>query len=326
MDWNSFSTSFAEQLLVKGGMLVLELGLADLLDHLVDEVENGLEMLVSLNDTLVHDVIGDLVGLGLDHDYLLVGGGDGGGHAVGLALFLGGVEEILLAVPAEDDAGDGAVERYVGDGDRGGRADHRGDLGRAVAVNAQHLTGDDDVVSQVTREERTHGAVDEAGGQHCGQAGLTLAAHEAAGNAADGVELLVEVHGEGEVVDTVLGARGGGAGDENGGLAVLDQNGRVAQLCELADLHGQGAAFVHDLVLLVVGELLVGDYHVCFSFIFSALPGVLALGKALRRGGRFFQILRSRRSKPLPCAGRETQALSPAVSGKCVFYKTCKKM
>ena len=41
---------------------------------------------------------------------------------VGLALLLRGVEEILLPVPAEDDAGDGAVERNIGDGDCSGES------------------------------------------------------------------------------------------------------------------------------------------------------------------------------------------------------------
>ena len=256
-----------EKLLVKGGMLILELRLAYLGDHLVDEVKHGLEMLVSLNNALVHHVIGDLVGLGLNHDYLLVSGRDGGYHAVGLALLLSGVEEVLLAVPAEHDTGDRAVEGHVGDGDCGGGTNHRGYLGGAVAVNAEHLAGDDNVIAQIRGEERAHGAVYEAGGQHCGQTGLTLAAHEAAGDAADGVELLVEVNGEREVVDAVLGAGGGGAGDEHGGLAVLDENGSVAKLCQLADLHREGTTLVHHFILFVVWELLLGDYHVCFLLI-----------------------------------------------------------
>ena len=218
-------------------------------------------MLVGLDDALVHDLVGDLVGLRLDHDDLLVGGGDGGGHAVGLFLGVGGVEEELLAVPAQDDAGDGAVEGHVGDGDRGGGADHGGDLGAAVPVHAQDLAGDDNVIAQIGGEKGTHGPVDEAGGQHGGQAGLALTAHEAAGDAAHGVELLIEVHGEGEVIDAVLGAGGGGAGHENGGLAVLHENGGVAELSHLAHFHGEGAAFVHHFILAVVGELFVGDDH-----------------------------------------------------------------
>ena len=211
-----------EQLLVKGSVLVLKLGLAYLGDHLVDEVENRLQVLVRLNDALVHDIVGDLICLGLDHDDLLMSCGDGGGHAVVLALLLRGVEQVLLAVPAEDDAGDGAVKRNIGDGDCCGCADHSGDLGAAVTVNGQHLASDDNIVAQVAREQGTHGAVDEAGGQNCGQAGLTLTAHERAGDAAYCVELLVKIDCEGEVVDAVLGAGGSGAGDEHGGLTVGD--------------------------------------------------------------------------------------------------------
>ena len=275
-----------KQGLIECGVLILELRLADLGDHLVNEVEDGLKMLMRLHDALVHHVVRDLIGLRLDHDYLLVSGGDGGDHAVAVvALLLRGVEEELLPVPAEHDTGDGAVEGNVGNGDGGGSADHRGDLRGAVAVNTQHLAGDDDVIAQVGGEEGAHGAVDKAGGQNCGQAGLALAAHEAAGDAADGVKLLVEVNGEGEVIDAVLGAGGGGAGDEHGRLTVFDEHGGVAQLRHLADLHGQGAALVHDLILLVVGELLLGDYHLLSPFYFRHFP-MLSTWTPARRARR----------------------------------------
>ena len=257
-----------EQLLVKRRVLVLELRLADLGDHFVDEVENGLQMLVSLNDALVHDVLGNLIGLGLDHDDLLVSCRDGGGHAVCLALLLSGVEQILLAVPAENYSRDGAVEGNIGYAHRRRRADHCGYLGAAVAVNGQHLAGDDDVVAQVGGEQRAHGAVNKAGGKDRGQAGLTLAAHEAAGDAADRVELFVEVNCEREVIDAVLGTCRGGAGDQNGRLAVGHENGCVAQLRHLADLHLQRTALVLDLKLSVLGKFLVSDYHLFCSFSF----------------------------------------------------------
>ena len=250
-----------EELFVEGGVLIAELRLADLADHLVDEVENRLQVLMRLDNAFVHDIVGNLVRLGLDHDDLLVGGGDGGGHAVALALFLGRVEEVLLTVPAEDDPGDGAVEGNIGNAHRGGGADHGGDLRGAVAVHGQNLAGDHNVVAQVGGEEGTHRAVDQTGGKNRLQAGLALTAHEAAGDAADGVELLVEVHGEREVVDAVLGTGGGGAGDKHGGLAVGDEDGRVAELGQLADFHGQGTAFIGHFELAVIRELFLGDDH-----------------------------------------------------------------
>ena len=268
-----------EELLVEVGVLVLELGLAYLLDHLVDEVEHGLELLVRLHDALVHDVVGHLVGGGLNHDDLLVRRGDGDGHPVVLALGLGGVEEVLVAVPAEADAGDGAVPGDVGNGHGGAGADHGGYLGGAVAVDAEDLALDGDVVPEVAREERAHRAVDEAAGQDGGQAGTALAAHEAAGDAAHGVELLVEVDAEGEVVDAVARARGGGHGDEDGGLAVLGEHRGVGQLGHAADLHAQRAAAVVDLIHALVGELLVLDYHSCCSFHFAIGSRGLIFGR-----------------------------------------------
>ena len=314
-----------EQLLVEVGVLVLELGLANLLDHLVDEVEHGLNLLVGLHDALVHDVLGDLVGGGLYHDDLLVSGSDSDGHLVVLALGLGGVEEVLFAVPAEGDAGDGAVPGDVADGHGGAGAYHGGYLGGAVAVNAEDFALDGDVVAQVAREERAHRAVDQAAGQHGGQARAALTAHEAAGDAAHGVELLVEVHAEGEVVDAVARARGSGHGHEHGGLAVLGQHGGIGELAHTADLHAQRASAVVNFVYTLVGELFVLDNHKFGSFrICGQTPRC--------RLRRFAALLRSdrvtlpRRTQSTPSASRlaGTQNCSQtALAGSCGLPTDC---
>ena len=259
-----------KKLIVERGVLVGELGLADLGDHAVDKIEHRLHHLVRLHDALVHDIVGDLVGLGLDHNDLLVRGGDGRCHAVGFLLGGGGVEEELLTVPAEDDTGDGAVERDIGNGNGGGSADHRGDLGGAVTVNGEHFAGDDNVVAQVGREERAHRAVDETAREHGVERGTALAAVEAAGNAADGVELLIEVYGEREVVDAVLRAGRRGGGHENAGVAVADENRSVAELGHLADLHEERTAAVVHFVTLEIRKFLVRDDHSFVTpFIYS---------------------------------------------------------
>ena len=223
-----------------------------------------------LHDTLVHNVVGHLVGLGLDHDDLLVRGGDGRRHAVGFLLGGGGVEEEFFTVPAEDDAGDGAVERDIGNRNGGGSADHRGDLRGAVAVNGEHFAGDDNIVAQIGREERAHRAVNETAREHGVQRRTAFAAVKAAGDTADGVKLFVEVHGEREVVDTVLRARRRGGGHENTGVAVADENGSVAELGHLADLHEERTAAVVHFVTLVIRKFLVRDDHSFVTpFIYS---------------------------------------------------------
>ena len=76
-------------------------------------------------------------------------------------------------------------------------------------VDAHDRRHDRDVVAEVGGEKRADGAVDDAAGRDALFAGTALAAVERTGNAADGVELLLKVKGEGKEVDAV--ARAGGS-------------------------------------------------------------------------------------------------------------------
>ena len=248
-----------EELLVEVGVLILHLGLADLRGDVVDEGHLLLDLLMGLHDALVHDLVGDLIGAGLDHDHLALGGGHGHVHLGGLALLLGGVEDDLAVAVTHLQAADGTRPGNLGVGQAHGGADHGGHLGRAVVIHAHDGAGDAHVVAEVAGEEGPDGPVDEAAGQHGGQAGTALPAHEGAGDAAHGVELLLKVHAQGEEIHPVPGAGGDGHGHQNGGLAVLDHTGGVGELGHLADLNGQRAARQVHGIALVVRELSVLD-------------------------------------------------------------------
>ncbi len=84
-----------EQLVVEVGVGVLELGLADLLHHLIDEGDLLLVLLMGLLDGLEHHGVWDLVGAGLDHDDLLAGGDDGHVQVGDLTLLAIGVDHQL---------------------------------------------------------------------------------------------------------------------------------------------------------------------------------------------------------------------------------------
>ena len=214
---------------------------------------------MGLHDAGVHDLVGDLVGAGLDHHDLPGGGGHGHIHAAGLALLLVGVEDDLAVAVAHLQAADGAGKGDLRVAHTGGSADHGGHLGRAVVVHAHHGAGDAHVVAEVIGEQGAHGPVDQAAGQHGGQRGAALTAHEAAGDAAHGIQLLLKLHRQGEEIHAVTGTGGHGDGHHHGGLAIGDHGGGVGQLGHLAHLDGQGtAAQVHG-PLLVLGELLVLD-------------------------------------------------------------------
>ena len=84
-----------------------------------------------------------------------------------------------------------------------------GEQSRSTLMTVQVMH---DVVAQVAGEQGADGAVDQAAGQNGGQRGTALAAHEGAGNAAHGVQLLLKVHAQGEEVHAVPGTGGGGDG------------------------------------------------------------------------------------------------------------------
>src|SRR5699024_8135964 len=169
-------------------------------------------------------------------------------------------------------AADGAVPGNVGVGQAGGHADHGGDLGRAVVVHAHDGAGDHHVVAQAGGEQGADGPVNETAGQHGGQGGLAFPAHEGAGDAAHGVQLLLEVHGQGEEVDAVPGTGGGGDSHQTAGLTVGDHGGSVGQLGHLAHFDLQGTASHHSLIHLVVDKFLVlddGRHRLIHSFSLS---------------------------------------------------------
>ena len=248
-----------EELLIEVRVGIVELGLADLGDHAVDELDLLLIFVVRQLDGTVHRVVIDLVRAGLDHNDLLAGRDDRDVEIADLALLRVGVEHELAVHKADLERADRAVPGDIGDGERGGGADQSRDLGRAVMVDAHDRRHDGDVVAEVGGEERADGAVDDAAGQDALLAGAALAAVEAAGDAADGVHLLLKVDGEGEEVDAVAGTGGRGGADQHAGVAVADHDGGVGELGELADLEGQRTAGELHFILVVAGKLTVGD-------------------------------------------------------------------
>ena len=72
--------------------------------------------------------------------------------------------------------------------------------------------------------------------------GRTLAAHEAAGDAAHGIQLFFKVHRKGEEIDAVAGLVAHGDVAQHSGLAVAHQAAAVGKAAHLARLHNERAA------------------------------------------------------------------------------------
>jgi len=251
--------NLVEEHLVEVGVVVGHLLPADLGDHGMDEGHLLFDLLMGGHDGVVHLVVGQLLGAGLDHDDLALGSGHSQVELGGVLLLLIGVEHDLAVHIAHLQAADGAGPGDVGVGQAGRHADHGGDLGGAVVIHAHDGGGDHHVVAEIVGEQRPDGPVNDPAGQHGGQGGLALPAQEGAGDAAHGVQLLLKVHAQGEEVDAIPGPGGGGDRHQHGGVAVVDHGRGVGQLSHLAHLDLQGPAAEIHLKDLVVGELLVCD-------------------------------------------------------------------
>ena len=146
--------------MVDGSLLEGELRLADRVDDVVDELDNLDVRLMGELDALHEDIFLDFLGLGLDHDDLLVGRRDGHEALAGVALVLRRVHDILAVQIADVRGGRGAVPGNVRVSNDERRADGGDDLNRVIIVLRENGVRQDNVVAELLVKERAHRAVD----------------------------------------------------------------------------------------------------------------------------------------------------------------------
>ena len=247
--------------MVDGSLLEGELRLADRVDDVVDELDNLDVRLMGELDALHEDIFLDFLGLGLDHDDLLVGRRDGHEALAGVALVLRRVDDILAVEVADIGRSRRAVPGNVGIGHDEGRADGGHDLDGVVIVLREDGVGQDDVVAKLLVEEGAHRAVDQAGDEDAALRRTALAAVEAAGDAAHGVHPLFDLDGQREIVDAGLGQGRSDCGNEDNGVAVAADCFGVAELSDLAGLDRKGASADFGFKNVVIRVLLVRNHE-----------------------------------------------------------------
>ena len=222
---------------LKGDLL-----LADRVADAFDEFDQTLIFLVGEHDAVEHRIVVYLVRAGLYHGDQVGGGSDCDGHLIALALLRGGVDDVFAVNQTEGNAGDGAVPGDLGDGNGDGRAEHGRDLGRAVRID-RHDRGDHgNVVAHILGEQRADRTVDDAGGKHGLFGRSALSSLPGAGDLADGIELLLIVHGEREEIHALAGLVGHGGSAEHVRAAVADHAGTAGELRHFAGLDDKRSA------------------------------------------------------------------------------------
>ena len=247
-----------KQLLVKIGMGVIELRLADFSHHLVNQGDLLLIFLMGHLNRLEHGIVIHLIASGLDHDDLFAGRNHGHIQIRDLPFLAVGIEDQFPVHKTHLQRAHGTSPGDIGNGQRRGSPDQSGDFGRAVVVHAHDGSHNGNVVAEIVREQGPDGAVNDTAGQDALFAGAPFTTVEAAGDTSHGIELFLKVHAEGEEIDSVSGPGGGGSADQNAGIAVAHHHGGVGQFRQLAGLQRQGAASQLHLILMIPWELSLG--------------------------------------------------------------------
>jgi hypothetical protein len=139
----------------------------------------------------------------------------------------------------------------------------------SLAVIAQHLSDDVDLVVETFGEQRADRTVDQAGNQRFLFRRAALALEEATRDTTGGRELFLIVNGEREEVLPFLHRLGGGHGAEHHGLAIGGQHGAIGLAGHTAGFEGEGLS----------APLQRYGFHVEHSFSFAP-RGPIARGVA----------------------------------------------
>jgi hypothetical protein len=180
----------------------------------------------------------------------LVGGGDHQVEFAFLDLLLGRVEDILTALVADARGADRAHERHARDGEGGRRGDHRQHVRLVLAVIAQHVSDDVDLVVKAFGEEGADRTVDKAAGESLLLGGAALALEEAARNASSGGEFFLIVDGQREEILPRLHVLRGGHRAQDDGVAQTGQHGAVGLTRNAPGFEGEGLSAPLDFNFL----------------------------------------------------------------------------
>ena len=191
----------------------------DRIGQLVDGADNGLHFIVAVYHGAEHHVFGQDLGFGFHHQHGLRGTGH---HQIQLRfgqLGFGRVQHVFAVQVTHASGTDGAGERHAAQHQRGGSADHGGDVGIDFRINRYHRGHDLDVVEEAFGEQRADGAVDQAAGEDFFFALFAFALEEAAGDFACGIGALQIIHGEREEILPGFHFFIGGNGHQHHGFA-----------------------------------------------------------------------------------------------------------
>ena len=212
---------------------------ADFSHNLLLESNQLLDLLVTGENRAEHVRLADLLRARLDHQHGFIRTGDRQAQLGNRALLLIRIDDDFTIDQTDGNAADRARPRDIADRNRGGSADHRGNIRRHVLLNGKHRRHNLHVVAHALVEQRAQRAVDQAGGQRRLFRRTTLALDETAGDLAHGIHLLFKVNAQREKVLTLARRVARRRVDHDHRVAQADDHRSVSLTAVLAKFHNQ---------------------------------------------------------------------------------------
>ena len=169
-----------------------------------DHVDHWLKVLVTEHDGAEHDLFGQLLRFGFDHQH-----GFARSRYDELELRLGHLVELRIEhefIVDEADArcADRTHEGSAGERERSGSRHHRNDVGIVFEIVREHVDGDLRIAAPAVGEQRTDRTVDQARDQRVAFRRTAFALEVAARDAARSVVFFLVVDGEREKIEPGL--------------------------------------------------------------------------------------------------------------------------
>ena len=222
--------------------------------EVVDRRDDLLDRRVRRFERVDDLLFGHFLRAGLDHHQAVLAAGDDEVELALLALREGRVDEVLAVDQADAHAGNGLLERNLGERERGGGAGDREHVGVVLAVGRQHQRDDLRFEAPAGREERTDRPIDQAAGQHFLFGRLAFALEEAAGDASRRVGVFAVVDRQRQEIDPFARTGGTAGRDEHHRVAEADDDGAVG-------LFGQLAGFETEVPWpMVTSRVVIGSH------------------------------------------------------------------
>src|SRR5216683_1225227 len=228
----------------------------DLRVEFLDRRDDFFDLSVAELKGIRDSFFGNLERAGFHHDDGFIRAGNDDIHQTFLLVGDGRIDQQLPVDQANADASDGLLEREIRAVSRSRRAGYGNDIRVILAVRGEHHGDDLSFVAPRFREERAHGAVNQAGGENLFFRGAAFALEETAGDLSGGVGVLAVVNGERQEI-AVIHRRGHASGGKHDRVAIARDNGAIGLFRNFSSFQSQSSTADFDRDAMWCGSVCI---------------------------------------------------------------------